>query len=191
MWRPVVITAAPAAEPLTVDQAKAQLRVDHTDDDGLIADHIAAARSHVEGVTGTRMVTQTVSMKTDTWADLGNLPVAPIQTLSSIAYVDTAGDVITLSASVYESRLDLLEPAVVLKHQQAWPQLQPGSLITLTAVAGYGDAGTQPPAVLQAIRLIVGDFYAQRESAGEGAVVSAQLAATVDSLLCNHRKHLI
>lgn len=190
MWRPVVVTAAPGAEPLTTTDAKAHLVYDDTDKDTLIAQYCASARAHVEMRTGTKLYTQTVSLKTDDWADLANLPVAPLQSISSIAYTDTNGDVVTLSSAVYEARLDVLEPSVVLKYNQAWPSRQAGSLITVTAIAGYGGAGAQPPDVIHAIRLIVGDMFAQRETVAEG-IISAPVAASVDALLANHTKHLI
>lgn len=191
MWRPVVVTVAPAAEPLTTADAKAHCRVDHSDDDTLIASYSAAARSLVEAMTGTRLYTQTVSFKTDDWSDLLNLPIAPVQSISSIAYTDTAGDVITLAGTVYETRLDLLEPRIVLKYGQTWPTIREGSLITVTAVVGYGAAGAQPADLMHGLKLIVGDMYAHRETVTEGAAVSTPVAATVDALTCNHRRHLI
>lgn len=192
MWRPVVVTAAPAAEPITTAQAVAHCRApEDGTDDTLLAAYVASARAHVEARTGTRMVTQTVSLKTDDWADLASLPIAPVQSISSISYVDTAGEVQTLATTVYETRLDLLEPSVVLKWNQVWPTIRAGSQITVTAVVGYGAAGSQPADVLHAMKVIVGDFYANRESAVEGGMISAPVAATVDALLCNHTKHLI
>lgn len=191
MWRPVVVTTAPAAEPLTLAQAVSHCRAptDGTDDDDLNA-AIAAARSHVESRTGTRMVTQTVAVKTDRWADLANLPIAPVQSVA-ITYQDTAGAEQTLATTVYEARLEGLEPSVVLKSGQSWPATYPGSLVTVTAVVGYGAAGEQPADVLHVLRLIVGDFYAQRESVSDGSAVSVPLAATVDAILSNHSLHLI
>jgi uncharacterized phiE125 gp8 family phage protein len=191
MWRPVVVTAAPAAEPLTTADAKAHVRVDHTDDDALIASLSAAARAHVEARTGTRLYTQTVSFKTDDWQDFVILPICPVQTISSISYTDTAGDVITLPTTVYETRLDLLEPAIVLKHGQVWPIIREGSLITVTAVVGYGAAGAQPPEVMQAIRLLVGDWYDHRATVSDAPKVAVPMAAAVDALLANHTKFLI
>lgn len=190
MWRPVVVTVAPAAEPLALADAKAHLIYEDDDKDDLIGDYVAAARAMVEARTGTRLYTQTVSLKTDDWPDLANLPVAPIQSISSIAYTDINGDVVTLSGTVYEARLDLLEPTVVLKYNQAFPSRQAGSLITVTAVVGYGAAGAQPPEVLHAVRLILGDFFAHRETVGDSAI-SLPVAATVDALLANHTKFLI
>jgi uncharacterized phiE125 gp8 family phage protein len=191
MWRPVVVTVAPAAEPLTTADAKAQCRIDHTDDDALIANLSAAARAHVEARTGTRLYTQTVSFKTDDWADLALLPICPVQSISSISYTDTAGDVITLPTTVYETRLELLEPAIVLKYAQTWPIIRHGSLITVTAVVGYGAANAQPPEVIHAIRLLVGDWYDHRATVSDAPKVAVPMAAAVDALLANHSRFLI
>lgn len=190
MWRSVAVTSAPAAEPLTTADAKAHLRVDHSDDDTLIAAYVAAARAHVEARTGTRLYTQTVSMKAEGWDDLASLPIAPIQSITSVAYVDTDGGAQTLSTDYYDARLFGLEPGIALKFGQAWPTIQDRSLITVVAVVGYGVANTQPPETIHAIKLIVGDMYEHRETVGEG-VVSLPVAATVDALLTNHKKHLI
>lgn len=191
MWRPVVVTAAPAAEPLTTADAKAQVRVDHTDDDALIASLSAAARAHVESRTGTRLYTQTVSFETDDWRDLAILPICPVQSISSISYTDTAGDVITLPTTVYETRLELLEPSIALKYGQTWPTIREGTLITVTAVVGYGVANAQPPEVMQAIRLIVGDWYDHRATVDDSPKVAVPMAAAVDALLANHTRFLI
>lgn len=191
MWRSPIVTVAPAAEPLTTADAKAHLRVDHSDDDALIAAYVAAARAHIEARTGTRLFTQTVSVKTDDWNDMAILPICPIQSVSSITYTDTDGALITLPTTVYEVRAEPLEPAVVLKYEQVWPTIRLGSLITLTAVVGYGAAGAQPPELMHAMRLLAGDFYAQRETFSSGPVASVPMAAAVDALLCNHTKFLI
>jgi uncharacterized phiE125 gp8 family phage protein len=191
MWRPVVVTAAPAAEPLTTADAKAQVRVDHSDDDTLIASYVAAARAHVEARTGTRLYTQTVSFKTGDWNDFASLPICPIQSISSVSYTDTAGDVISLSQTVYEARLELLEPSIVLKSGQTWPTVREGSLITVTAVVGYGVANAQPPEVMQAIKLLVADWYDHRATVESSPRVAVPMAAAVDALLANHTKHLI
>lgn len=192
MWRSPVVTVAPAAEPLTTADAKAHVRVDHSDDDDLIDSLAAAARAHVEARSGTRLYTQTVSFKTDDWRDFVILPICPVQSISSISYTDTAGDVITLPTTVYETRLELLEPSIVLKYGQTWPTIRPGSLITVTAVVGYGVADTQPPEVMWAIRLLVGDWYDHRATVVVGTIsVENKMAAAVDALLANHSRFLI
>jgi hypothetical protein len=81
---------------------------------------------------------------------------------------------------------------LALKFAQSWPPMQDRSLVTVVAVVGYGAAGTQPVEAIHAIKLIVADMYAHRETAVTGTISSSiQVAATVDALLCNHTKHLI
>lgn len=187
MWFAPVVTVPPAAEPLLLADAKAHLRVDHSDDDALINANIATSRGHVESRTGTRLVTQTVSLKTDDWSDLASLPIAPVQSITSVAYVDTAGAPQTLSTDVYEARLFGLEPSISLKFGQSWPSMQDRTLLTVVAVVGYAAA---PPETIHAMKLILGDLYAHRETVAE-AGMSLPLAASVDALLANHKKHLI
>lgn len=192
MWGPAVVTVAPAAEPLTRADAKAHLTYEDTDKDTLIDSYSATARAMVEAMTGTRLYTQTVSIKTDDWADLAHLPIAPVQSITSITHTDTDGVSQTLATTVYEARLDRLEPGVVLKYGQSWPNSRPGSLVTVTAVVGYGVAGAQPPDVMHAVKVVLADLFAFRESAQIGSIAtSIPSMATVDALLANHRLFLI
>jgi uncharacterized phiE125 gp8 family phage protein len=185
MWLPVTVTVAPASEPITLAQAKEQVRViDDTSQDDLLNSYIVAARTHVEAVTGTKLVSQTVVMKADCWDDLANLPTGPIQSISSITYVDTAGDTQTLATSVYETRLDGIAPSIVLKYAQTWPSIRSGSLITVTGVAGYVAV---PSSVLHAIKLLVADWFAERADANIGRTVTP-MPNGVMALLANHRR---
>jgi len=191
MWSAPVVTSAAAVEPLLVEEMILQMSAQGTPDEQLIGLHIKSARSHVEGYTGTRLITQTLTLRTDDWADLENLPVAPVQSITSITYVDTDGATQTLATTVYEARLYGLEPSVVLKYNQVWPTIRAGSQITVTAVVGYGAAGTAAPeAVMQALRLLTADMFRFRETAQVGSVASVYpVAATVEALLANHRKY--
>ena len=192
MWRPVIVTTAATGEPIETEDAIAHVRAQGAGDDLEIAAMVATARAVVESRTGTKLFTQTVTLRTDDWADLSGLPVAPVQSITSITYVDVDGTTHTLSATVYEARLYGLEPSVVLKYNQTWPTIRVGSQITVTAVVGYGVAGAQPPETLHAIRLILADMYAFRETAQIGGT-SGEIpsAATVEALLANHKMALI
>lgn len=174
MWYAPTVTTPPASEPVTLVQAKRQLWVDHTDDDALIDGYIAAARNHVEGYCGARFAPQTVTGKATEWADLARLPVLPATSVTYVAYIDVEGAEQTLSTDVYELRGD----GIVLKYGQAWPATQPGSLVTVTFVAGATEC---PPAVRHAILLWIADAYKNRESA------ELPEWTTMDALLCNHR----
>lgn len=187
MWREPVVTVEPEAPALSTADAKEHLRVDHSGEDDLIAAYCAAAQAHVEAMTGLRLSAQTVTIRTYEWADLAHLPIAPVSDVTSVAYVDSAGTPATVDDATYELRLEGLEPGIALLHGEAWPSSRPGSLVTVTCEVGYADV---PPPISAALRLIVGDLYANRETTGaDGARV--EMTPTVEALLSNYRIHLI
>lgn len=179
MWYPATVTEAPATLPVTADEVKLRLRIDAADDATDVALLIAAATDHVEKYCNTPLISRTVEVKCDSFADMAYLPVAPVSAVTSIAYVDTAGVEQTLPDTVYDLRADGLSAAIVLKPGQVWPVVQAGSRITLAATVGYGEL---PPAVKHAILLFIADAYAVREN---GTVPNW---TAFDSLLSNYRR---
>lgn len=67
----LTVTTPPSMEPVSLEEAKAHLRVDHTVDDDLISTLIAAARSYLESITGQAFMTQQISQTADAWERLG------------------------------------------------------------------------------------------------------------------------
>lgn len=184
MWYPASV-AAPSPEPLSLEQAKAQLRVDGSEEDALISQLIAAARSHVENACGARFAPRSgVVLKCDAFADMERLPEAPVASVASITYTDTAGATQTLASSVYELRADGVEAAIVLKPDQHWPAIQPGSRITVTAAIGY----QVPPAEVQlAMAMLTAHFYDNRSAVVLGET-AAEYPFAVNAMICNHRR---
>jgi uncharacterized phiE125 gp8 family phage protein len=192
MWYPASITVAAESAPVSLDEVKLRLRIDAADDADDIALMIAGATGYAEKYCNTRFATQTIAIKCDGFSDFSYFPEAPLQSVASIAYVDTDGATQTLSNAVYEPRGDGLEASIALKYSQQWPSIQTGSRITVTAIVGYAAV---PDAVKNAILLIIGGMYATREpadlAAGARAVPGALWVAgwsTVDSLLANYRR---
>lgn len=178
MWYPPKVLAR-TTEPVTTADAKRQCNVLHDDDDALFDALIEAARDYVEKYCGTPLATQTVEAHCDCFADMARLPVAPAQSVTAIAYTDTAGDEQTLPTSVYEGRFDGMEAAVVTKYGQQWPAIRLGSRIKLTAVVGYTDL---PASIKHAMLLWIAEAYEGRENA------AAPGWTAFDMLLCNHRR---
>ena len=174
---------------MTLAEAKAHSRVDIPDDDALIASLILAAREWVEGQTHRALLTQTWDCKYDEWTmEDGNyvlrLPLAPLQSVTSVTYIDGDGVSQTLSSTLYQVVASTEHPRVVQAYGATWPTLrgQPES-VTVRGVFGY----TQAPQTLRlAIKLLVGHWYDHREAAAMGAPVEVPL--TIEALISPHRR---
>jgi uncharacterized phiE125 gp8 family phage protein len=163
-WLPTIVTVDPAAEPVTLAEVKQQCEIDHDDRDDLLDSYITAARQHVEKYCASPLVTQTVVLRAGSFRDLGRLPVGPIQSVTSVTYLDGTGAEQTLSTDVYEAVLIGLEPSIRLKVNQSWPSaLSVIDAVRVTAIAGYGAAGVIPVPIKQAIMLTVAAWFASRE----------------------------
>lgn len=184
MWYPASVSA-PTAEPVSLTQAKAHLRVDHSDDDAAIAGMVKAARAHVEAACAVRFSARTgVTFKCDGFSDLARLPEAPVSSITSIAYIDTDGASQTLSSNVYELRADGIDAGIVLKINQSWPAIQVGSRITVTAAIGYA---TVPEDIYHAMLMLIAHWYENRSTVAVGES-GMELPFAVNALICNHRR---
>lgn len=139
MWYPASVTTPPTSEPVTVAQAKQQCGVVTSDSasNAAFARFIATERGYVEKYCGIKIMPQTVTMKCDNFCNFERIPVAPIQSVTSITYVDVDGASQTLDPATYEVRADGFETSIVLQFGQSWPTIRRGSRITVIAVAGF------------------------------------------------------
>lgn len=185
-------TVEPAEEPVSLAEAKKHLRVDTSDDDTLVEGRIQTAREFVEGFTSRALITQTWKRELDDWpcADEIALPRPPLVSVASVMYVDSAGVSSTFAATNYDVD-KVSEPGrIVLGYGKSWPTatLRPMSPIAVTYVAGYGAAAAVPQWVKQAMLLLVGHWYENREATITGAgVLSNAVPFAVESLLLMHR----
>jgi uncharacterized phiE125 gp8 family phage protein len=154
MWLSPVIVTPPAAEPVTLDQAKQFLRVDEadTDFDIEIGLQIAGARGHVEGVTSTLLIKQTVEIHADDFDDLALFKVGPISSVDEVSYLDRNGIVQTVPAESYELVGAALERGLSPVSGGSWPRSASAGAVTVRATVGYGDDGDAIP---QAVRLAI------------------------------------
>ena len=101
------LVTAPATEPISLDDAKAHLRVDHTSENDLITSLITSFRAMVDGVDGTlnrALITQTWDLLLDAFPcgdEYIEIPLPPLQSIESFTYKDTDGEVQTLTSSDY------------------------------------------------------------------------------------------
>jgi uncharacterized phiE125 gp8 family phage protein len=183
---PSILLTAPAVEPVSLDETKAYLRVEHHDDDELIAALIAGARIYVEAQTRRALITQSWRLSFDAWPPDGRVLVepAPLKSLEAARVYDLDG-----TARAIDTESFALDPASSALLFVPWALMQPGRAdagIELDVTAGYGDALTDvPEALRQAIRALVAHWYDNRGVAAGSA--SALLPATVGALLAPYR----
>jgi uncharacterized phiE125 gp8 family phage protein len=186
-----VLIAAPEAEPVTLDQVKAQLNILHDDDDDYLDSLISIARSFLDGpagVFGRALISQSWQQDFSTFTDCTGrrqLAVGPVQSITTVKYYDAANVLQTLSASVYALYADELGPYLALAPgPQSWPALycRPDA-VRVTYVAGFGDDPEDIPAnILHLVNLLVAHWYAQREPVNVGNITS-ELPFTVKALI--------
>lgn len=152
-------STAPTAEPVTLEEAKAQCHVTHDAEDVRIEHLIRTAREEVETYTGRQCMTATWDLYLDRWP-VGRKPILlpknPVQSVTSITYTDTAGASQTWSTDNYGTDL-FSEPArIILKEAGQYPELdnEPNA-IRVRFVAGYTTTTLVPAKVKAAILLNV------------------------------------
>lgn len=168
-----VVTSAPAAEPLSSTEAKAHLRVDHSDEDTLISSIIIAARVAIENYLDRKLVTQTIAEYYDSFplTDAITLSFWPVQSITSITYTDTDGVSQTWDSSNYD--VDLYGqygqgPArITPAYSKSFPATRDEmNAVTVTYIAGYGAASAVPDLIKSAMRLLISEMYENRVDAG-------------------------
>ena len=184
-----ILLNAPSSEPVSLSEAKMFLRVEHDDDDDLIAALTAAARVHVEAQTRRALITQTWRLIRDVWPAGGALPILPVplREVTAIGVYDADGMIHALD--VDDFHIDTVSAPAILAFERGAVQA-PGRLnagIEIDIEVGYGDAGEDVPAPLrQAIKLLVAHWYENRRIiAASGEVAS--LPASVSALIAPFR----
>lgn len=169
-------------------EAKTHLRVDIADDDALISALIMAARQYVERITGRALITQTWQYILDRFPAVFVLPKPPLRQVVSITYktADEFSHPIPATDYVVDAASEpaRIAPAPGL----SWPSetLYPLGAVTVEFEAGYGDAANVPMPIKQAILLLIGQWYEQREAINVGNIIN-ELPFAVAALLSPYR----
>ena len=155
MHRPIRLEA-PAELPVTLEEAKAHLRVWHDDEDALIRSLMEAATAHLDGWSGVLrrcLVTQRWRATFDAWAPGLRLPFPDVSDVT-VAH----GEDVDVSAS-FVTRFDSLGPWLDPVAGFGYPALTGYGAIRVEFDAGFGGAADVPATLKTAILMHVRQMY--------------------------------
>jgi uncharacterized phiE125 gp8 family phage protein len=169
----ITVVTAPTAEPLSVDDVKRHLRLDIGEEDGLVRSLITVAREYAELWTGQALMTQTLRLTRDCFPGAAEgcvirLPRSPVQSLTDIQYTDADGDTATVATSLYVTDFASQPGRIALAYGETWPTdvAEQIGVVKVNYVAGYASAALVPQRIKQAMLLLIGHWYTNREAVG-------------------------
>lgn len=209
-----VLLTPPSGEPLTLAEAKAHIRVDHSDDDMLIGALISASRQKFERDTNRKLVQQQWRMSLDRY-EIGPLRTdyGPVISVDALKFTDFDMNVTTVDPSQYLVDTSSLVARLTPPIFEPWPwiywaevyrpfgRLLPGA-VQVDFTAGYGtidEDGVLVPAagkdvtqfqlIKQTMLMIVGHWYNNRETVlgGEGRFMAIEMPMAAQELLDSFR----
>jgi uncharacterized phiE125 gp8 family phage protein len=166
------LVTAPTSEPITTEAAKIHLRVEHNADDELIETLCLAAKHAVETGTGRKCGSQTWDLKLDAFpCGAIVLPYPPVAS-ATVSYVDTNGATQTWSSSEYTTDLPTGDDSgpgrIFPAYSYSYPSTRSQrNAVTVRFVCGFA---TTPAGMLAAMKLLIGHWYANRESQVVGTI---------------------
>ncbi|MGO6999010.1 head-tail connector protein [Rhizobium leguminosarum] len=208
MYKPVQV-AAPVLTPVSLEEARRHCRVedDVTEDDGLIGALILAAVSYLDGWTGVLgrcLCQQTWRQDVGCFSSVMRLPIGPVIAVTGVVSYDGAGQTTTVAPASYTLLEDSRGPYVRFLSSYQGPDSTPeiGPAYALTFDAGYPDIpevpadgevpaiparSSVPQALKQAILLLIGHWYENRETVALG-VAPATLPLAFSALIAPFRR---
>ena len=160
-------------------------------EDDLIEAIITTAREDCESFQNRVYITQTWELWFDNFPGKNYIaiPLPPLQSITSITYYDTDDTESTFSSGDYFVDTKSEPGRVVLNDGKAWPStsLRPANGVCITFEAGYGVASDVPKAVKQAMLLLIGHYYENREAVLSTGMNAVKVPMAVESLLWKKR----
>lgn len=137
------------------------------DDDNILRSYARAAVEDFELHTGQSVYNQTRTMYVDGWYKTTDLKTAPVKSVTSIKYHDINGTLQTLDSSSYFTSLNRYVPAIVMKPDFEYPELEDGNPlpVQIELSCGYDDIDI-PELILTSLMFYTGILYDNRDFQG-------------------------
>ena len=119
------------------------------------------------------VMSSTAVEKLDEWPDGAcvELTKRPVQSVTSVTYLDLNGNSQTWSSSLYSLDLYRPTPAIALAYNELWPNaLDWNGSITITYVVGHANAAAVPKLWKQAMLMLIGHWFENRSAVTVGGI---------------------
>jgi len=178
MQQSIRVLSRSTTEPISLNEAKAHLRVDFTDDDAYIQGLISAARDFAEGFQHRSILDYTYEVTQDRFSYPIYLQNLPVKAVSSITFTRFDGTVGTVDPNSYIVTVD---GKIIPKLYWPADYLQFADAIKITYTAGAG--GVSSPSTKQAMLILIGHWYEYREVVVASSRQLNEIPFTARSLL--------
>lgn len=191
----ITLVEAPTEEPIGIEDIRAHCRISFHDEDVLLLMYAQAARDYVEKALRRTLLTTTWRLSLDMfpcggwggsrWGHVGpagsilELPRPPLQSITEITYLDSAGEPQTLDTAVYGLSTASEPGRLWLQPGQAWPVTQTvWDAVQITYKAGWEHPGQIPMSIRAMVLLLTAHLYENREATVEKSLSEVPLAIT-------------
>ena len=179
------VTAGAIAEPVSLAEVKVHVKIDEeeTVEDDLLCRMITAAREYCEKYTGRSLASKTVEYGIDNFPAEILLPYGPVASVQSIKYKDSDGTETTMTENT-DYLVDTDGGRIVLPNGKTWPSFNPYAYTPIRIAYTVGVVA--PEGCKQAMLLLIGHWYANRESVVIGSI-SKEVEFSAKALLNQYR----
>jgi len=182
----LVVLVKPLASELLVKAEAAMRHVRSTDQSETpdVEEISAAAQETIEKRMDRALTVQRFLLVLDAFpAGRIKLPRSPLSAVVSITYLGGDGVSQTLGSSAYRANADGRPSTIEPAYGTSWPATLPvAGAVRVTYDAGHGEDRPAPSCAVQAIKLLIGHWYENREAVVNGTI-SSQVDLAVEALI--------
>lgn len=176
----------PGAEPISLAEFKAHLRIDGDDENTLLTSLIRVAREHLERTAGLALISQGWRLYLDRWPETGVIEIArgPVTSVDAVRAFDELGE---------ESEISLAGHVLdgVRRPARLWLRERPQARQAINGVeidftAGFGEVGADVPDTLRRAMLIHAAYMYEFRGAVPVEMQPAGMPDGYDRLVAPH-----
>jgi uncharacterized phiE125 gp8 family phage protein len=146
---------------VSLDEAKAWLKIDGTAEDTLLTSAILASTQECESYTGLSFITRTRTITLSSFKRNIILPYGPVTAITSIVYKDSDDGDQTVDGSDYT--LSIQGGVAFIRTLDTWPDTNEVlNNVVVTYVAGYADAAAVPEVIKLGVKQLLAFHYENR-----------------------------